>query len=101
MTKTSIEILLPPADAATIRLGGAFRLPPFAKATTTAPETDTTDSGRIRLGDQTHGTGWTFKFHGWILGWWLDRNTSDAHRINWMRAYLSRLPCQDYFICDG
>lgn len=47
MTKTSIEKLLPPADASAIRLGGVFRLPSVAPA---LPKTDTTDLGRIRLG---------------------------------------------------
>jgi hypothetical protein len=47
MTKTSIEILLPLADASAIRFGGAFRLPPVPPVVS---KTDTTDLGRIRLG---------------------------------------------------
>jgi hypothetical protein len=50
MTKNSIEILLPPADASAIRLGGAFRLPPAAPVPAIVPQADTTDLGRIRLG---------------------------------------------------
>lgn len=50
MTKTSVEILLPPAHPA-IRLGGAFRLlPPAPKTVESVSNSDTTDFGRIRLG---------------------------------------------------
>jgi hypothetical protein len=46
MTNAAIDTLLPPAtDTSAIRLGGAFRLPPVAKA-----ESDVNDTGRIRLG---------------------------------------------------
>lgn len=50
MTKTSIEMLLPPADTATIRLGGAFRMPPVSPVAPVTAKTETTDLGRIRLG---------------------------------------------------